>query len=106
VPSGSAELGSGCYKNTPRRQGLGFSGGDGSLGRVIGGGGSLGRAISGGSSLCHASGGDPGGPAMMLRPRRVTDDGTPPGTSDGDAPEAGRQVVTTLLKWTSGDDAP
>jgi hypothetical protein len=38
VPSGSAALGSGSYKNTLDREGLGFSrGGDGFLGHASGG---------------------------------------------------------------------
>jgi hypothetical protein len=36
VPSGSAALGSGGYKNTPTLPGLGFSGGDISLWRASG----------------------------------------------------------------------
>jgi hypothetical protein len=39
-------------------------------------------------------------------PRRATDDGTPPGTSDSDAPELGGQAVTALPKRTGGDGAP
>jgi hypothetical protein len=38
--------------------------------------------------------------------RRATDDGAPPGMSDGDAPKAGEQEVMALLKRTSGDGAP
>jgi hypothetical protein len=36
VQSGRAEPGSDCYKNNPHHQGLGFSGGGGSLGRASG----------------------------------------------------------------------
>lgn len=52
-------------KTPPRRQGLGFSGGGGSIGRARGGdrGGSSGAAL-----------------------RQATDGGAPPGTSDNDAP--------------------
>ena len=51
VPSGSTAPGSGAIKTPPVRQGVGFSGDGGSLGRASGSGGFLGRA----------SGDDPGG---------------------------------------------
>jgi hypothetical protein len=35
----------------------------------------------------------------------ASDNGTPSGTSDGDAPEAGGQAVTALLKRTGGGGA-
>jgi hypothetical protein len=57
------------YKNTPRRQGLGFSGGGGSLGR--------------------ASGGDPGANSGVAS-RQATDGGAPPWSSDGGAPQGAR----------------
>jgi hypothetical protein len=66
--SSSAAPGSDGYKNTLDRQGLGFSGGDGSLGRASGGGGFLGRATG-----C-----------------------APPGSSDGDGPEVGKHRRRTL----------
>jgi hypothetical protein len=52
-------------KTPPRRQGLGFSGGGGSLGR--------------------ASDGDPGASSGVTL-MQATDGGAPPGTSDNDAP--------------------
>jgi hypothetical protein len=72
-------------KTPPRRQGLGFSGGGGSLRR--------------------ASAGDPGG-QQWCRPEAGTDGGAPPGTSDSDAPEEGAQAATTFSKWTDGGSAP
>jgi hypothetical protein len=72
-------------KTPPCRQGLGFSGGGGSLGR--------------------ASAGDPGG-QQRCRPEAATDGGAPPGTSDNDAPEAGAQAATAFSKRTDGGGAP
>jgi hypothetical protein len=71
-------------KTPPRREGLGFSGGGGSLGR--------------------ASAGDPGA-SSGAAPRQTTDGGVPPGTSDSDAPEAGAQAATAFSNRTDGGGA-
>jgi hypothetical protein len=72
-------------KTPPRRQGLGFSGGGGSLGR--------------------ASAGDPGG-QQRCRPEAGDRQRAPPGTSDSDAPESGGQAATAFSKPTDGGSAP
>ncbi|XP_020399789.1 uncharacterized protein [Zea mays] len=86
VPSGLAAPGSDGYKRPPGHQGLGFSGGGGSLGRVRG------TAVSSGvraTTLPRASSGG----AL----RRAT---------GGDAPIAGGQASTALPNRTSGGGAP
>jgi hypothetical protein len=91
VPSGSATSSSGGFKNTPRPPGI----------RLSEGGGSLRRASGGDGFLMRASGGDPEG-QWGGAPRRATGGDAPPGSSDGEAPKAGRQSPTALPNRTSG----
>jgi hypothetical protein len=86
VPSSSAKPGSGCYKNIPRRQGLGFSGGDGSLGRASG-------DDPGGQWRCRPEAGDRRWRSTRNEQRRCSQGGRASG--DG-APEADVRRRRTL----------
>jgi hypothetical protein len=97
VPSGSAAPGSGAIKTPPGRQGLGFSGGGGSLGRASGG------------FLGHVSSDDPRGQRCQ-RPKegnrrwrspRIERQQPPPGPSDGDLPQD-RATATAVLHQDLG----
>jgi hypothetical protein len=73
------------YKNTPRRQGLGFSGGGGSLGRASGG-------DPRGQQRCRLEAGDRRRRSTRNKRKRHS--------------EAGGQAVTALSKWTDDGSAP
>jgi hypothetical protein len=115
VPSSSAAQGLGSYKSTQGSQGLGFSGGGGSLGRSSGGDprGKRRRGSPDASERWRPEAGDrrrrsPRTERQRRRSRgeRASDDCIPPGPSNSDAPKAGEQGATTLLRRTSGGSTP
>jgi hypothetical protein len=86
MQSGRAGPGPSCYKNTPRRQGLGFSGGGGSLGRASG-------SVPGGQRRYRPEAGDRRRRSTRNERRRRSRGGRASG--DG-APEAGGRRRRTL----------